>query len=199
MTASHLFQDFGFEKPKTAHNPVFDPEDIEDEKLAAFEQGYQAGWDDAVAAQNETLTFVSSGLASSLQNASFEYHELRATLNGTIEAIIQEITTAILPQIAQASLGSHVREQIVALARDMLDCHVEIVVSPLSEAAVQNALADDPPSPFILITDELLAPTQVVLRLENKEVELHLERTVTEISTAVAAFFATGQDEVSHG
>lgn len=199
MTASHLFQDFGYEKPQAGHVSGIDPEDIEDEKLAAFEKGYQAGWDDAVAAQNETQTFVSSALASSLQNASFEYHELRATLNGTLEAIVSGILETVLPQIAQASLGVHVREQIVALGRDMLNRTVEVAVAPQSEEAVQNALDGELPRPFVLITDDLLAATQVILRLENKEIEVHLDRTMADISSAVSAYFATVTDEVSNG
>ncbi|WP_299047520.1 hypothetical protein [uncultured Tateyamaria sp.] len=199
MSAAHLFQDFGEPKPKQAALQHLGAEEIEDQKLEAFEKGYQAGWDDAVAAQTETRSFVSSGLAASLQNASFEYHELRATLNASVEAILRNVTDIILPQIAKASLGAHVRDTVQSMVRDSLDSAIEIVVAPESESSVRAALNDDPPKPFILVTDELLAPTQVTLRVERTEAELHLDRTVADISAAVASFFENHTDEVKDG
>lgn len=191
MTASHLFQDFGDPKPRQGVSANLRVEDIEDQKLEAFEKGYQAGWDDAVAAQSETRSFVSSGLANSLQNASFEYHELRATLNASVETIVSRIIDIVLPQIAQASLGAHVREVVLDLVRDSLDRQIEIGVSPESETAVRAALEDDPPKPFVIVTDDLLTATQVVLRLENKEAEVNLNRAMTDIAAAVASYFET--------
>ncbi|MEL6464862.1 MAG: hypothetical protein AAFQ58_07820 [Pseudomonadota bacterium] len=191
MTASHLFQDFGEQKKRRDVSESLRVEDVEDQKLEAFEKGYQAGWDDAVSAQTETLSFVSSGLANSLQNASFEYHELRATLNASVEAIFNKIINTVLPQIAQASLGTHVREKVIELSRDSLDRHIEIAVSPESETAVRAALDDDVPKPFVIVTDDLLAATQVVLRLENQEAEVHVDRALAEISAAVASYFET--------
>ena len=174
-------------------------EDVEDQKLDAFEKGYQAGWEDAVAAQTETRSFVSSGLANSLQNASFEYHELRATLNASVEAILAGVIDIVLPQIARASLGAHVREEVSALARKGLDRDIEISVAPESESAVRAALQDDLPTPFVLRTDKLLAPTQVILRLDGSEAELHLDRAIADISAAVASFFETNPNEVKDG
>ncbi|WP_299651272.1 hypothetical protein [uncultured Tateyamaria sp.] len=196
MAVSHLFEDFGNAKPLANTAACLPVEDVEDQKLEAFESGYQAGWDDAVAAQTETSSFVSSGLASSLQNASFEYHELRATLNTSVETILERVTDVILPQIAQMSLGAHVREKVQALVRDSLDRQIEIVVAPESETAVRTALDDDPPKPFVIIEDDLLAPSQVVLRLERGEVELHLDRAISDISEAIASYFETQLNEV---
>lgn len=197
MSATHLFQDFGKPKPKQSGTQNLAIEEIEDQKLEAFEKGYQAGWDDAVAAQTETQSFVSSGLANSLQNASFEYHELRATLNSSVEAILKTVTDVILPQIAHASLGTHVRETVQSLARESMDRIIEIAVAPESEAAVMAALNDDPPAPFVLVTDTLLAPSQVTLRLDRTETELHLDRAVADISSAIASFFENHPDEVN--
>lgn len=199
MAVSHLFEDFGGAKPQHTSTPGLPVEDVEDQKLEAFEKGYQAGWDDAVAAQTETLSFVSSGLANSLQNASFEYHELRATLNASVETIIGSVTDVILPQIAQQSLGAHVCEKVRTLTRNSLDRQIEIAVAPESEAAVRAALDDDPPKPFVLVTDDLLAPSQVVLRLEQRESELHLDRAIADISDAIASFFETQPNEVKDG
>jgi len=198
MTASHLFQDFGVPKPPRSPSKL-GIEEVEDQKLQAFENGYQAGWDDAVAAQNETLSHVSSALASNLQTASFEYHELRSTLNATVADIMRQVTDTILPEIAQASLGAHVQDTVASLARQGLEREIEIVVSPESVTAVRGALGDEPDPPFVLITDDLLAPSQVLLRVAHKEIEVDLHRVVTELSVAISSFFDSQSSEVTDG
>ncbi|APX13297.1 hypothetical protein [Tateyamaria omphalii] len=199
MSAAHLFEDFGEEKPKLADAASLPIEVVEDQKLEAFENGYQAGWEDAVAAQSETQSFVSSGLASSLQDASFEYHELRAGMTATVETIIKSVTDIILPRVAHSSLGAHVREKAQDMVRASLDKRVEIAVAPENEAAVRSVLNDDIPEPFLLVSDNLLAPSQVVLRTEQTEAELDLDRTVAEISAAVTSFFEAQTFEVNDG
>lgn len=200
MAVPHLFQDFGNAKPQQQVSTSLPTiEDVEDQKLEAFEKGYQAGWDDAVSAQTETQSFVSSGLANSLQNASFEYHEMRATFNASVEAIIGNITEVILPQAAHASLGAHIREQVLTLTRNSLDRSIEIAVAPESEATVRSALDDSLPKPFVLVTDDLLSSSQALLRLGPQEVELNLDRSIAGISAAIASFFETHPNEVKDG
>lgn len=109
------------------------------------------------------------------------------------------VIDTVLPQIAHASLGAHVREEVSTLARKSLDRDIEIVVAPESEAAVRTALQEDLPTPFVLTTDKLLAPTQVVLRLDRGEAELHLDRAIADISTAVASFFENNPNEAKDG
>ncbi|KIC49622.1 hypothetical protein [Tateyamaria sp. ANG-S1] len=199
MSAAHLFEDFGEKKSTSTDAPALPIEMVEDQKLEAFEKGYQAGWDDAVSAQSETQGFVSSGLASSLQDASFEYHELRASMTATVETVITNIIDIVLPQIARASLGAHVREKAQNMARAALDKRVEIAVAPENEAAVRSVLSDEIPEPFLLVSDNLLAPSQVVLRTEQTEVELDMDQTVAEISAAVTSFFQVQTAEVNDG
>ncbi|WP_415404997.1 hypothetical protein [Tateyamaria sp. SN3-11] len=196
MSAAHLFEDFGTLKPAKAPAPSRGDEEIEDLKLEAFENGYQAGWDDAVKAQADTLTHVSSGLAASLQAASFEYHELRASLNGSVQSILEQVVDTVLPTIAKVSLGAHIREQITSMSREALDRPIEIAIAPEAEDAVRGILAGEVQSPFILIVDPLMSPAQVVLRLGEAETELNLDKVVTDIRSAVTAYFQTQTSEV---
>ena len=49
--------------------------DLEEAKLAAFEKGYTAGWEDAVAAQDDEVAELRADLGRNLQALSFSYHE----------------------------------------------------------------------------------------------------------------------------
>jgi hypothetical protein len=54
---------------------------VEEAKVASFEQGYKAGWDDAVAAQSEDQTRIRADLARNLQSLSFTYQEARSHMS----------------------------------------------------------------------------------------------------------------------
>jgi len=199
MVPSNLFQDFGTRQPAKDTARSASAEEIEDLKLEAFEAGYQAGWDDAVKAQSDTLTHVSSGLATSLQTASFDYHELRSTLNASVQSIMDQVVSIILPKMAHASLGAHVRDHIVGASREALDRPIEVVVAPEAEEPIQGVLADQLPEPFTLVTDPLLASSQVVVRLGTRETEINLAKVTTDISAAIDAFFNVQNPEERDG
>ncbi|WP_299728784.1 hypothetical protein [uncultured Tateyamaria sp.] len=199
MSLSHLFQDFGTLKPASVGKKSLNAEEIEDLKLQAFEGGFQAGWDEAVKAQSETMTHVSSGLAASLQNASFEYHELRRTLHESVQSILSEVVETILPLAAHASLGRHICDLIGSTSLDALDRTIEIAVAPGRDEAVRQVLSAELPEPFEVVVDQMMSPNQAILRVGAKEAELNLDKTVAEIATAVTNFFETRKSEVKDG
>lgn len=199
MTASHLFEDFGEAPIQARESSDLGIEEVEDQKLQAFENGYQAGWDDAIRAQSDTGKHVSAGLAASLQDASFEYHEVRNTLKNAVHDIMSGVTKTLLPAIARESLGAHICEQVLAMAHTGLEHTIEVAVAPDSADAVRTVLHAGLEGPFEITTDPLLAPTQAFLRLGRDEREIHLEHMLDEISTTVTAFFETQKSEVKDG
>lgn len=199
MATSHLFEDFGEVAIKPQGSPSLGVEEVEDQKLQAFENGYQAGWEDAVKAQIDTGGHVSAGLAASLQDASFEYHEVRNTLTGAVQTIMLEVMNTLLPQIAKNSLGTHIRDQVLQMTQGALDRTIEVVVAPDAEETVRSLLGVEPGQPFDLVTDAMLAPTQALLRLGPEEREIDLRRMVADIGETVTAFFETEKPETTDG
>lgn len=199
MSMSHLFQDFGTLKPENADKKSMSAEEVEDLKLHSFEGGFQAGWDEALKAQAETTAHVSEGLAASLQSASFEYHELRKSLQVSVQTIMGEVVDTVLPLAARASLGVHICDLIKSISQDALDRSIEIVVSPGREAAVHDVLTGELSDPFKVVVDPMMSPNQARLRLGPKEIDVDLDKTVAEIASAVGSYFETQKSEVNDG
>ena len=199
MALPHLFKDFGTLKAGVVANRSMTADEIEDLKLQAFDSGFQAGWDDAVKAQSETQAHISVELANSLQTASFEYHEVRATLNASAQRIIEAIVQIILPVVAQASLGTQIRDAVVSALRTATDCQIEIVVSPMNEVAVSQILSAELQDPFELVSDPNMPLNQATLRLGAQEAEINLDKMVADIASAVNTFFETQKSEVING
>ena len=69
MIAADLYQDFGTDSGAGAQAAPSTSDEFEEAKLQAFENGYQAGWDDLTKAQSNLELTISSTLATNLQEA----------------------------------------------------------------------------------------------------------------------------------
>lgn len=172
---------------------------IEDAKLAAYEQGYQAGWDDAAAAQSEDRARIGADLARSLQALAFTYQEARAHVLGGLEPLMAEMIGRLLPGAARETLAPLVLERLMPMAEEMTDQPVHLVVNPASRPAVEALVAGATGLPMKIIEEATLAEGQAYLRLGTAEAKVDLTRATAEIAAAVRAFFSQTQETPSHG
>jgi flagellar assembly protein FliH len=175
-----------------------DESELEDEKLASFEAGFQAGWDDALKAQSDSNTRISTDLAKNLQDTSFSYHEARAALIKSLRPLFTDITNTLLPVVARESMGAHIVEQLTDMSRSTLDQVIEVTVAPNNVDAIEQLLNHALPEPFVLIGDDDLGEGQVFLRIGADEREIDLEQVVTSIAAAMETFFQHAQEDVKH-
>ncbi|MEL6563031.1 MAG: hypothetical protein AAFQ59_01200 [Pseudomonadota bacterium] len=198
MQTGALYQDFGTELVPAKPNSSVSRDSLEDEKLQAFENGYQAGWDDSIKAQANLDLSISSALAANLQDASFQYHEVRAQLTRSMREIMQGVVATILPDIAKQTLGAHLVQLVEAHARGTMEHTIELRVP---EAAIDHVerLLPDSPIAYSLMADPTLAQDQATMRLGETEHAVDLGRMVKDITVAIETYFETqvaeGQDD----
>lgn len=199
MTTSHLFEDFGGVPKEARASSSLGIEEVEDQKLQAFENGYQAGWDDAIRAQSDNGQHVSAGLAASLQETSLEVQEMRESLTSSVQAIMAGVVNTVLPAMARESLGAHICEQVLAMTKGQLERSIEVAVAPEAEDVVRSLLTDEATVASQITADDLLAPTQALLRFGKDEREINLDDVLAEIAQSVTAFFDSQNSEVTDG
>lgn len=180
---------------------VLPAEALEETKLAAFEQGYKAGWDDAAAAAAAEADGARREASQALQGLSFGFHEARGHLLEGLGPLLEDICARVLPELAQAALGPVVREALMPLAEQALERPVTIALHPAARAAVEEALAAGPAPPVDLLEDSDLAPGEIQLRAGGEERRIDLDAAVAQIRHAVTDFFTpTPAEEASlHG
>lgn len=190
MGVSHLYTNFGAgtkeANAKTAEDNELQREEI---KLQSFEDGYKSGWDDAISAQNETHISLSSDLAVSLQEASFVYHEVRATLAKELQETIEPLLITLLPKVASDSLHSQLLEKVMEVSKQIMDRPIEIAVPPNRMAIVNQLFEDSISEPFQIISDDTMKDDQVMLKIGNVERELSVENWTEDALSLVRAFF----------
>lgn len=193
---AHRYADFG---PLSSDGAPADPvplERVEDQKLQAFEEGYQAGWTDADKNHADEQTNIGAEFLHSLRDLSFTYQEALNRLNRGLKPMFEQMMRTLLPQTASAALRAHVIEQLVQLAATQTQAQITLKVADSTLQGMQELLDGvEFKLPVVLVADETLTPLQVFVALDSVEREINLDAVCLEITTAMNAFnFHTQQE-----
>ncbi len=172
---------------------------VEEAKLAAYEQGYKAGWDDAAAAQSEDQSRIRADLARNLQQLSFTWQEARAHILKAVEPLLEEMVGRLLPETARETLAPMVLEQVMPMAGEMTDQPVVLVLNPAVRVAVETLIEQATGLPMIIEEEPTLPEGQVYIRLGGAEAQVDLSRVTADIAAAVRGFFSLSRESATDG
>lgn len=168
----------------------------EQARLAAYEAGYQSGWDDCAAAEREGLKHVKAELARNLRDLAYTYHEARMHMMSALEPFLRELFESVLPSIVGKATVEVVIEEIVEAAGDVLDIPAEVTVAPSEAELFRSLLPDSLPMPVALRVEETLAEGQVYVRLGQAEKKIDLTRILARLTSALDATKELNRKEV---
>jgi flagellar biosynthesis/type III secretory pathway protein FliH len=166
----------------------------EELRLAAYEEGYGAGWEDATTAQSDARAEREAEAARHLQVLSFGYHEARQHVLMSLEPLLQEMTAQLLPAMARAALVPVVVDTLMPLADRMADAPVMLRIAPEVRDLVDRLLpATKQGIPLRIVEDPALTGGQVMVTAPGAagpaEVRIDLDAATAAIAQAVADFF----------
>ncbi|WP_456388541.1 FliH/SctL family protein [Profundibacter sp.] len=163
---------------------------LEEHRLEAFEQGYKAGWDDAAAAQSEDQTRVAADFARNLQELSFTYHQARGQILGSLESLLMEMVSKVLPKLAYESLPQTIVDEVLSIAQTQTDAGVQIVISPSNRPALEQLIEETQDTFNITIIEEpSMADGLAYLRFAETEKQIDLDSILTSFSKSVEGYF----------
>ncbi|TMV94617.1 flagellar biosynthesis protein [Thioclava sp. BHET1] len=172
-----------------------DPVAFEEAKLASFETGYQAGWDDAVAAQNAETARLHADLGRNLQALSFTYHEARQHMLDAIEPLLTEICATILPKMARGAIPGLVADQLMPLAEARTLTPITIVAHPEALTQIEEILRRCDSLPLVYTSEPSLDTGQVLLKFAEGETRIDLSGALARISQTLATCFHAPAEE----
>ncbi|GAA6175811.1 ABC transporter ATP-binding protein [Sulfitobacter pacificus] len=199
MSVSHLYESFSGRAASPTQQAEQAEDEFEDVKLNAFESGYQAGWEDALKAQGDAENKLTEEFLQNLQDLSFTYHEALSKLSVGMKPLMSAIVTKLLPQVAAQSLGPQIIEQFETLIKDQSDTLVEVAVAPDKQPVIEALLKEQETVPFTVVAEPALSAGQVYLRAGQTEREINLDAVLEGITSGLAAFFHTVEQENKHG
>ena len=169
--------------------PLIETTAAEEAKVAAFEQGYSAGWDDAVAAQQGDQSRISADLARNLQSLSFTFQDARSHVLQAIRPLMLELINRLLPEVAHEALAPTVLEALTPIADEMSDAPMTLVLNPAVRPQVEDLVTKATGLPLVIEEEPSLSEGQVYIRFGTAEAKVDLDRVTADISAAVRAFF----------
>jgi flagellar assembly protein FliH len=195
MSISHLLEDFGAYARGT---PIsLTDVSLEEQRLEAFEKGYQAGWDDSVKAQSDDSRHITADFARNLQELSFTYHEAHAAALNSLEPLLRQMVEVVLPKVARETLGARLIEVLEGLAKTQGTGPIELVTAPANVTALEEILSDNPAMPMSIIEEDSLIDGQVFIRFGNTEHEIDLSQVLEGLDLAVSGFFEENRKETA--
>lgn len=178
---------------------VTDLNALEEARLASYEQGFSAGWEDAVAAQADDRKQLAADLAHNLQSLSFTYHEARAHILRGLEPLLTAVVEQLLPEIAKGALAGIVHSALLPMAESASDAPINLLFNSASRHVLEPLISQTNGPPLALIEEPTLGEGQVFLRLGDTETHIDLDSAIAEIRDALADFFTLSTKDLNHG
>jgi flagellar biosynthesis/type III secretory pathway protein FliH len=175
--------------PDGSLQPLVEPTAVEEAKVASFEQGYSAGWDDAVAAQHDDQGRIRADLARNLQSLAFTFQDARSHVLQSIKPLILEMVNRLLPEVARESLAPTVLEAVMPIAETLADAPLTLVVNPAVRGQIEDLLTQATGLPMVIEEEPTMPDGQVYIRFGPSETKVDLGQVTTDIAIAVRAFF----------
>ena len=94
---------------------VLDSGMLEEARLASYESGYPAGWEDAAAAQAGETTRMHAALSRNLQALSFTHQEARSHILRALEPLLEQMVKVLLPSLAREAVGGLVLDALMPM------------------------------------------------------------------------------------
>ncbi|OYU19464.1 MAG: flagellar biosynthesis protein [Rhodobacteraceae bacterium PARR1] len=165
------------------------PEAGEEARFSAYDDGYAAGWEDALAARDDDAAKMRDAVGQGLQTLGFSYHEARMHVLQSLRPLLETVVAQLLPRLASDAIGPTVADVVMTLAADCADQPVTLRLHPLSRAAVEGFLTPPPSLPLALFEDSTLTPGQVMVQAGPSGARVDMDGAIAEIAAALAAFY----------
>lgn len=177
-------------RPGKTDTVILDTLALEEAKLAAYDNGYQAGWDDAASAGSDDQGRIKADLARNLQALSFTYHEARQHILQALEPLMKSIVERILPATARSALAPLILETLRPIAARASEPPITVVLHPAARPALEAMLDQASGLPISLVEEETLGEGTAYIRFQSGETQIDLDDAVARIARAVQDFFA---------
>lgn len=166
----------------------------EELRLAAYEQGYSAGWEDALAAQSADMARLRSELGHNLSEMAFSFADARGHVLASLEPLLRDMVNKVLPVTAHKALGHMILQELLPVAEGLTNAPILVRTAPQNREVVANLLASETRLPLQVVAEPTLGEGQAYLKLGATEMNVDLDGVIDAIATAVSAFFHIERD-----
>ncbi len=174
--------------------------ELEETRLAAFDKGYAAGWDDASIAVKTDRSRIEEEVARNLQALGFTFQEARMHLLRGLRPLLGTMIGRLLPALSRELLNQHILDALMPHAETVLETPARLHVNARSLRYVEGVSVKAKGLNLKIVEDDALSDGQVFLRFDDgRETLIDLDRAIQQILDVVNAFFDRSEQERKHG
>ena len=186
-------------KARPSQLAMIGSDEIQAKTQASYEQGYAAGWDDAIKAEAEAHERITAEFARNLQDLGFTFHEARSSMLQAFEPLLREIVQKFVPAIAAQGLLPKIMEEILPLAEVAADSMIELCVPVGKAVLVEPMLANVPSISMKIREEESLGVGQALIRMGKSERKIDLDEVTQHVIRALDDLYKSTDRSEAHG
>lgn len=165
---------------------LLDPFQAEQMREAAFEQGYAAGWQDALEQLRNEDALRQIAAQEAVQAIGFSYSEAHQALAGSFLELLQAILDRVMPEAARLSVQLFLGAELDALFAKHTRPAVQIFCAPGALVALKQVVAASSPAEIELVAEPSFSEAQVSLRIGDQERVINLDDLLDRMRAIVA-------------
>lgn len=176
------------------------PEDLEELRLAAYERGYGAGWEDAEGRAAQAEAGRRQTVEEALERVNFTYHEACAEALAALTPLVEQVFVTLLPQTLRHAVIPMVIDELLPFAREALAGPLRLQVPEGEADAFRAAMTGLILPPLDVIEDAALAPGQAVILSPERggRTQIDLADVLEAMHAAFARFNPSAEQDLAH-
>ncbi|MCC5962568.1 MAG: hypothetical protein JJU09_05520 [Rhodobacteraceae bacterium] len=166
----------------------------------AYEEGYAAGWQDALENMRNDDALRRIAAEEALQQIEFGYAEAHQALSQAFLRLTEAILAKVLPQAVAMALPERVLVELQALAEGHTQTPVEIACAPAVLAVLEPLTRARSDLPLSFVAEPSFSAAQVALRMGVQERAVDFDALLDALRTVLAQHSPNPEtQEKAHG
>jgi len=179
---------------------VFDARQAEKLRETAFEQGYAAGWQDALEHMRNEDALRRIASEEALHTISFSYNEAHAALQSSFLDLVQAMLDRVIPQTIPMALPMCLQAELTRLVAENTRLPVRISCAPAACAGLEQIVAGVPGLDIAIVPEPSFSDAQAALSVGAQERIIDLDFVLTRMREILSQNIERQQtSEISHG
>lgn len=163
----------------------------EADPMQGYETGFQAGWDDAIAAAAQERGHISAEFARNLEELSITFHEARSQVTASLLPFVEALLSGLLPISAQTALKENVWAVLEPLAQSYNTPQIKLFCAPDDVEVLEELKGLSSSLDLDLVPESTFHSGQVKLRIGDEHDKIDMSDLQAQISDILAPFFSS--------
>ncbi len=148
---------------------VFDLQQAEKLRETAYEQGYAAGWQDALEHVRDEDAMRRIASEDALQSISFTYNEAHAALENAFLGLAGTMINKMIPEVMSSALSKTLETELRALSAESTRLPIRISCAPSAMTTLEPIISNVQGLEICLVSEPSYSDAQVSLSIGAQE------------------------------